>query len=178
GTVVFSNDAGRSFRVVQSGTKETLNSISFVDQRVGFSVGSAGVVLITADGGLTWKDAESPTQNNLFAVQAFGKRGAFVIGEGGIFLFTEDGGTTWLQQATATSRVLQAIAFRGGDRLWIAGRGGLILKRSEPLSPGPHSSPNVPPVLVNRSGQRPRPRKPALRVTDDDIPLAVPKSKP
>jgi len=54
GTILYSDDAGRSWRQAQVPVSVSLTALQFVDARLGWAVGHQGVVLHSADGGATW----------------------------------------------------------------------------------------------------------------------------
>lgn len=54
GTVLLSDDEGRSWRQVVAPVRLTLTSLCFADSRLGWAVGHGGVVLATKDGGESW----------------------------------------------------------------------------------------------------------------------------
>lgn len=55
GTILHTEDGGRTWKEQVSGTKENLNSIAFVDLERGWAVGRYGTILHTEDGGETWR---------------------------------------------------------------------------------------------------------------------------
>jgi photosystem II stability/assembly factor-like uncharacterized protein len=169
-------DGGITWSKIRTNVKENLYAVSFYDEKIGFAVGSNGLILRTQDGGLSWADQESPTQANLFAVSALGRNEAIATGELGTVIVTGRGGRKWEIQPNITANALQAVVDRGGNEVWVAGRGGTILKRSLPLSPNPTASPRLPPMLRIAGGRiKPSVRTPLITVTDDgDIPKATP----
>ncbi|HEX7983514.1 MAG TPA: YCF48-related protein [Duganella sp.] len=54
GTVLYSDDAGKSWRQAAVPVSVSLTALRFVDGKVGWAVGHQGVVLHTTDGGATW----------------------------------------------------------------------------------------------------------------------------
>jgi photosystem II stability/assembly factor-like uncharacterized protein len=54
GTILYSDNAGRSWRQAQVPVSVSLTALQFVDARQGWAVGHQGVVLHSADGGATW----------------------------------------------------------------------------------------------------------------------------
>ncbi len=54
GTILYSDDAGKSWRQAAVPVSVSLTALQFVDNKVGWAVGHQGVVLRTADGGATW----------------------------------------------------------------------------------------------------------------------------
>ena len=167
GTVLVTQDGGETWTPFRTNLRESLNSISFADEKNGVIVGSRGTILVTEDGGLSWRSEETPIDANLFAVTAFASRSAIAVGENGSVVVTSDGGRTWQSQLGVTNKLLQAVVFRGGKNLWVGGSGGAILKRTENLSPSGLQSPRVPPILRDGTRTRPVLRQPLVPVTDD-----------
>jgi photosystem II stability/assembly factor-like uncharacterized protein len=54
GTILYSDDAGRTWRQAKVPVSVSLTALQFVDARQGWAVGHQGVVLHSADGGATW----------------------------------------------------------------------------------------------------------------------------
>ncbi len=54
GTVLYSDDAGKSWRQAAVPVSVSLTALQFVDGKTGWAVGHQGVVLRTTDGGATW----------------------------------------------------------------------------------------------------------------------------
>jgi photosystem II stability/assembly factor-like uncharacterized protein len=54
GTILLSDDQGRSWRQVASPVRVTLTAVDFPTPRLGWAVGNGGVVLATQDGGESW----------------------------------------------------------------------------------------------------------------------------
>ena len=55
GVILYSDDAGKSWRQAAVPVSVSLTALQFVDSRNGWAVGHQGVVLHTTDGGATWK---------------------------------------------------------------------------------------------------------------------------
>ena len=54
GLVALSDDNGASWRQASSPVSSTLTSVTFVDARLGWAAGHAGIILHTVDGGINW----------------------------------------------------------------------------------------------------------------------------
>lgn len=98
GSVYVSDDGGVTWKKGESGTRNLIYDVSMADDKKGWAVGQAGMILRTEDGGHTW----TPQPNNkmeedthLFAVQAIDANTAWAVGEWGGRLFTDDGGKSW-----------------------------------------------------------------------------------
>ncbi len=55
GTILYSDDAGKSWRQAAVPVSVSLTALQFVDGKNGWAVGHQGVVLHTGDGGATWR---------------------------------------------------------------------------------------------------------------------------
>ncbi|MGR8930231.1 MAG: YCF48-related protein [Gammaproteobacteria bacterium] len=155
GTIVYSQDGGRSWEIariawpadMQSSTAiqqnkrdpyqlsideqrfPNLYSVYFADEARGWAVGDSGTILITADGGQSWQAQASGTQALLSAVQfqSDGRHG-WVVGDGGTILITADGGQRWKAQASGSQFRLNAVQFQADGRHgWAVGDYATIL---------------------------------------------------
>jgi photosystem II stability/assembly factor-like uncharacterized protein len=98
GVVLLSDDNGKAFRQAQKVPVDvTLTSVSFVDDKLGWAAGHAGVVLHSGDGGETWALQRSDLQNDrpLFALKFFDARHGVAVGLWSLVLRTDDGGASW-----------------------------------------------------------------------------------
>ncbi len=98
GAVYVSKDGGETWASGETGTRSLLYGVSMADERKGWAVGQAGIILRTEDGGLTWTPQESPKAgdgSHLFAVHAIDANTAWSVGEWGTRIFTDDGGKSW-----------------------------------------------------------------------------------
>ncbi|MFQ5873458.1 MAG: YCF48-related protein, partial [Dehalococcoidia bacterium] len=78
-----------------SGTRESLSDIVFVDLDHGWAVGNKGTILHTNNGGVSWTPQITNDQNHLAAV-AFTDSGlGMAVGNKGTILRTGNGGQTW-----------------------------------------------------------------------------------
>jgi photosystem II stability/assembly factor-like uncharacterized protein len=97
GAIYRSDNGGKSWRKLQSGTEKSINAISFASERSGWAVGRMGYVVHTSDGGDTWERQTVPRDppQHLFAVHALDEQRAWAIGTWGSRFYTDDGGKRW-----------------------------------------------------------------------------------
>jgi photosystem II stability/assembly factor-like uncharacterized protein len=95
GTIMASDDGGRTFRQQHAPIESTLSGVHFVDARRGWAVGIDNVILHTDDGGATWNAQTPPiAQRSFYDVMVAGERG-WIVGNAGTVLKSGDGGATW-----------------------------------------------------------------------------------
>lgn len=93
GRILLSDDNGKTWRGVASGTEATLNSVRFIDDKTGFAVGWDATILRSDDAGSTWvKGNSDPSADNaLFAVTSLQGSGALAVGAYGLAYQSADG---------------------------------------------------------------------------------------
>jgi photosystem II stability/assembly factor-like uncharacterized protein len=111
----------------QSGTSAYLTSVTFIDARNGWAVGTnfsvsppSSVILHTADGGATWQQQYNGTSGELNAVAFAEARDGWTVGNDTI-LHTTDGGSTWRPQHSGTTAFLFGVAFLDARDGWAVG---------------------------------------------------------
>jgi photosystem II stability/assembly factor-like uncharacterized protein len=146
GTILVSNDSGRSWTQIDSPTAETLFAVSFADEKNGWVVGQSGVILHTTDGGMKWAKATvnvademggtRPLDVNLFGVAAISPTEAWVVGDLGTVMRTHDG-STWEKVAfdattygddNVLERILNGVVFTSPTDGWIGGEFATLLR--------------------------------------------------
>jgi photosystem II stability/assembly factor-like uncharacterized protein len=98
GVVLLSDDGGKTHRQARSvPVSATLTAVSFVDDRQGWAVGHAGVIIHTADGGETWTLQRSDVREDrpLFGVHFFDAGHGVAVGLWSLVITTSDAGATW-----------------------------------------------------------------------------------
>ncbi|MBT0961617.1 WD40/YVTN/BNR-like repeat-containing protein [Denitromonas iodatirespirans] len=140
GTVLLSDDDGRSFRQASSvPTRVTLTSVSFADPKHGWAVGQWGTILVTEDGGENWRlqRTDTSTDRPLFAIHAIDRQRAVAVGLWSLVLVTGDGGQTWqARQPPAppdggrADRNLLGM-FAHGDDIYVPAERGLVLTSAD-----------------------------------------------
>ncbi|MBI5256718.1 MAG: PKD domain-containing protein [Burkholderiales bacterium] len=87
-----SSDGGASWQTVAVPQGNEYRALWFVNARVGWLVGSAGLVLATTDGGLTWQRQGSGSSARLSVVYALDAATVWVAGDRGTVLASATGG--------------------------------------------------------------------------------------
>jgi photosystem II stability/assembly factor-like uncharacterized protein len=95
GSLVVSQDGGRSWSTPATGTDEPLLAVALGPGRELWAVGRNGVVLHSEDGGVTFARRPTPFRRHLFGVLAPGAGRALVVGDFGLQLATSDAGARW-----------------------------------------------------------------------------------
>ncbi|SFR80111.1 Uncharacterized protein SAMN05428960_1967 [Mitsuaria sp. PDC51] len=122
GTVLWSDDGGKTWQQARVPVRAGLTALRFVDARIGWAVGHLGVILKTEDGGKTWAlqldglraarallaaatdDASRRAAQRLveegadkpwFDLEAIDAQRAIAVGAYGLAMATRDGGRTW-----------------------------------------------------------------------------------
>lgn len=122
GTVLWSDDGGKTWQQARVPVRAGLTALRFVDARIGWAVGHLGVILKTEDGGKTWAlqldglraarallaaatdDASRRAAQRLveegadkpwFDLEALDAQRAIAVGAYGLAMATRDGGRTW-----------------------------------------------------------------------------------
>jgi photosystem II stability/assembly factor-like uncharacterized protein len=93
GRILLSDDSGKTWRAVSSGTESTLNAVKFTDAKTGFAVGWDATILRTDDAGENWvkEYSDATADNGLFAAAALPDGGALAVGAYGLALQSADG---------------------------------------------------------------------------------------
>jgi photosystem II stability/assembly factor-like uncharacterized protein len=99
----------------------------FVDDRVGWACGEAGLMMVTRNAGKTWQRQPLPINKLFFDVSALDESNAWTVGGGGVILRTVDGGKNWNEQITGVTKTLRGVHFIDAKRGWAVGSGGTII---------------------------------------------------
>ena len=126
GTILHTEDGGRSWEPQSSGTTVHLSSVAFATPQSGWAVGEKGTILHTEDAGATWKPQSSGTREHLSSVAFATSQSGWAVGPG-IILHTEDGGGTWKTQSGGSNASLRSVSFVTPQSGWAVGDGGIIL---------------------------------------------------
>src|SRR6185436_3009432 len=81
GKILETNDAGRTWNMIQTPTDRALYNMRFADAQTGWICGQAGIILNTKDGGKTWTKQESGTEQYLFAIYSLSATHLYVVGD-------------------------------------------------------------------------------------------------
>jgi photosystem II stability/assembly factor-like uncharacterized protein len=144
GLVLRTTDGGKSWELMKRPTDYDLTAVHFVNARVGFAGGTAGVrdrisdevtgsveILCTKDGGETWRRCYYHNEPILvFQIMARSDSNAFAVLAGNQLIRTDNGGDTW-QQVPLSSKYVFSIAFAPNGVGWIVGRHGVFQTSSD-----------------------------------------------
>jgi photosystem II stability/assembly factor-like uncharacterized protein len=161
GTVLLSDDAGKTWRQVTTPVQVSLVAIQFVNANTGWVVGNLGVVLHTTDGGETWskqfdgiqaadmvaKAASTPEEHT--AAQRLISDGpdkpflnlyfedelnGYIIGAYNLIFKTSDGGKSWQtwQKHVTNPKGLHLYGLRpAGGSLFLVGEQGILFRSTD-----------------------------------------------
>jgi len=131
GTLLASDDGGKSWTLRKLPTTDNLTDITFVGES-GWIVGGSGLVLHTANGGATWEKQETNLPQGLSSVFFIDAQNGWAVGWMGIVVRTKDGGRKWDQAKIAdASWSLTAPYFRDPKNGWIIGILGQMLRTKD-----------------------------------------------
>jgi photosystem II stability/assembly factor-like uncharacterized protein len=99
----------------------------FVNDHIGWAVGSDQKVFKTTDAGATWvKQSPGAANQTLNGVSFVDSLTGWLAGTGGTIRKTVNGGTAWTTQSSATSSTLREIYALDSQNVWVVGYGGTI----------------------------------------------------
>ncbi|HKA17482.1 MAG TPA: YCF48-related protein [Blastocatellia bacterium] len=131
GAIYQTLDAGLNWRPIAR-TNEILTAVHFVNLKIGWVAGHAGLIERTDDGGLSWKPQRIERQGEVLnSIYFIDERRGWVAGGNGLVFRTTDGGESWNKIATGRIEDLWAVRFSNPERGWIVGEDGLILSTED-----------------------------------------------
>jgi len=125
--ILFSNLISEAQWIQQnSGTNQNLYDIEFLNEKTGWAVGDAGVVIKTTNGGINWNYVPNPTPTlspNLWSVEPIDSNIVYVTSSGDFIMKTTDGGLNWrvLHSCPECNSSTKGIYFMNKDTGWILG---------------------------------------------------------
>jgi photosystem II stability/assembly factor-like uncharacterized protein len=132
GTILHTDDGGKTWKQQVTGIVDQFNSISFADTKHGWAVGDAGVIVNTSDGGKTWQKQISPTNKPiLLGVHFVNAQKGWAVGEYTHILHTKDGGKTWQVQFKDEQWTLHSVSFCDENVGWAVGEYGYIYQTND-----------------------------------------------
>jgi photosystem II stability/assembly factor-like uncharacterized protein len=136
-TIIHTSNSGVTWQtgVLRDKTSVRLNAASFVGDRFGCAVGSAGQIFMSSDGGRTWSPQRSNVDAELSDVRFINANEGWAAGANGTLLRTVNGGRQWFTEATGTSAGLNRLFFADRNHGWAVGFGGTILTRGNSSAP-------------------------------------------
>ncbi|MGB3227112.1 MAG: YCF48-related protein [Saprospiraceae bacterium] len=120
---------GKSWGNVYSKANVKLYGIHFINEHVGWCVGSSGTISKSIMGGQTgsWSPQDSITSNNLKSVFFIDENYGWVVDDKGFVYSTSNGGSNW-NAKNLTSNKLEDIFFINNQTGWIVGSPGIMYK--------------------------------------------------
>jgi len=132
GSILATNDGGRTWLPQISGTQAWLYSVYFTDAQNGwiagdcFYCGDYGVVLSTKDGGKSWMSQHIQAKD-LRSLYFINSQEGWTVGSNEIF-HTTNGGSSWDLISPTSSERLNSVFFIDSNHGWVSGDNGTILK--------------------------------------------------
>lgn len=140
GKILMTENGGRSWQLMPTGTDRALYSVQFVDAENGWVSGQDGIMLHTTDGGKNWSRQATGTSVYLFAVAFLDRQRGFAVGDRATLLETKDGGQHWAirklsqteglteaQRIESQDPVLYDVFFVDQNHGWVVGEFGKIM---------------------------------------------------
>ena len=129
GNIFFSEDSGYSWNnsALNDAPKSRFNSVFFLNDKTGWTVGKDGKIFQTINGGKTWRAQNSPVSSDLNDIAFLDTREGYAVGDNGTLLFSNTAGNIWTEIDSKTTHNLEKIYFNGKIG-WTVGYGGTILK--------------------------------------------------
>ncbi len=132
GVTLTSNSSGSfhsDWKPVTLSTGTTLNSIYFINPKVGYICGFNGLILKTENGGRTWQKNTFDSRVNFFNVYFLTEDKGFISGDNGTIIYTTDGGANWKMLRTYIKESIFDICFLSDKQTgFMTGSHGTILK--------------------------------------------------
>jgi len=141
GTIMRTEDGGRSWTRQTVGTRDAVNDIYFRNKEDGYLL-AGDAIYVSEDGGATWRLATrfqpatfGGAEPELYSVRFTSKRRGWIVGSlsrrervvDSLVLQTTDGGASWQRQRVPVRDELIHLDFDGDKRGWIVGSAGRIL---------------------------------------------------
>jgi photosystem II stability/assembly factor-like uncharacterized protein len=131
GKFVKTIDSGQSWNLFDTGFGG-LNSIFFVNNNLGWSVGVNGKIIKTTNGGISWFRMNSPTGDELNKVFFVNSNIGWTVGNSGKILKTYNGGGNWFFLQSNTTNDLNSVYFTDDQTNgWVAGDYNTILSTND-----------------------------------------------
>jgi photosystem II stability/assembly factor-like uncharacterized protein len=109
-------------------TRKNLDGLYFATPKIGWAVGSFGLIAYTADGGENWEQQETEIPNDLKAIYFVNDKEGWAVGMEGAILHTADGGKTWEKQESNTYDSLYSVVFVDENTGWACGDFGTVVQ--------------------------------------------------
>lgn len=109
-----------------SGTNQNLYDIEFINEKTGWAVGDAGVVIKTTDGGANWINIPNPSPQlnpNLWSIAPIDSNIVYIVSGKDLIIKTSNGGLNWdiLNFCGTCNSAMTGVHFLNKDTGWFLG---------------------------------------------------------
>ena len=98
-------------RVTPNPAQESLTSVRFFNDSIGYAVGNGGTILKTVNAGTSWTLLTTNTTQTFLTVFPTSKDTVFAAGNGGLLTRSIDGGLNWYSLTTGTPKNIYSLYF-------------------------------------------------------------------
>ncbi len=130
GTVMTSEDSGKTWQLHESKTKENLLAVTAVGSDA-WASGFDGAIVHSSDGGRSWETQNSTTTLALEDIYFIDKDHGWAAGWSGTILRTVDGGKKWQPVVSKAQWSLTALYFKDASNGWAVGFSGQLLRTKD-----------------------------------------------
>jgi photosystem II stability/assembly factor-like uncharacterized protein len=120
--------ATTSWNNITSPTSTNLNGLAFINDSIGFIIGSSGTIMRTENAGYNWQLMTSISAEKLNDIYFINPAAGIIIADNGQHFITADSGKSWANFSTPVTKNLNSVFSIDGQKLMIVGDEGLILK--------------------------------------------------
>lgn len=127
-SILYTENAGLSWSKasVFGNSEAKLNSVFFLNQKNGWTVGSRGKIFQTINGGKVWREQKSNVVKDLTDVFFNNSAEGWAVGDEGTILYTATAGNVWTPVNLPSRHKLERVFFVG-QKGFAVGFGGTIL---------------------------------------------------
>jgi photosystem II stability/assembly factor-like uncharacterized protein len=123
---IISHQADAQWIAQNSGTNENLYDIEFLNNRIGWAVGDAGVVIKTTNGGANWINVPNPSIQYgglMWSIQPVDSEVVYAVAGYDFIMKTSDGGNNWivLSGRPGSITAFKSLYFVNRDTGWFLG---------------------------------------------------------
>lgn len=102
-----STNSGINWESVLTG--QTINSLFFLDNNIGYAAGDTGKIYKTTNSGTNWLQQPSSTGLNLHSINFYNLSAGYCVGQSGIILRTTNTGVSWYSNNNPLSQDLNSV---------------------------------------------------------------------
>ena len=127
GNVIKTLKTTSPFTSYNTGTSNTLNSVTFINSITGYVCGDGGVIYKTINGGINWTSSNSGVASvKLNSISFSDLNNGTAAGNNGAIYVTSDAGASWTVQTSGTTSNLLKVKYFGSS-LYAVGEYGTVL---------------------------------------------------